>query len=71
MPMLLLLIPIVWLGLIAFVVVLCQMAARSDALIAAATPPERDERSGPIGPRRFRRRAVTAPSRRRFARTCG
>jgi len=67
--MLFLLIPIAWLGLIAFVVVLCQMAARSDALLASAPVEPRDRGRGLTSRRHFRRTgASVSPARRRFAR---
>jgi len=34
LPMVLILIPVVWLALVAFFVILCQMAARGDAALA-------------------------------------
>jgi hypothetical protein len=52
--MILLLIPIVWLALAAFVVVLCRMAARGDAaLVAISARPRRPaHRRAPLGSRR-------------------
>jgi len=41
--MLLILIPIAWFALAAFVVVLCRMAGRSDAMLAQAS--EQDQRA--------------------------
>ncbi|HEV3047126.1 MAG TPA: hypothetical protein VGY13_07165 [Solirubrobacteraceae bacterium] len=56
--MIFLLIPIVWLALAAFVVVLCRMAARGDdALVAASLRPEPPvHRRVPLASRRAFRR---------------
>jgi hypothetical protein len=60
--MIFVLIPIVWLALIAFVVVLCRMAARGDeALLAPAAPPAcQSHPSVPAATRRVRKRRTPA-----------
>jgi hypothetical protein len=56
--MIFLLIPIAWLALAVFVVLLCRMAARGDeALIASAARPHQPvHRRAPLGTRRAFRR---------------
>jgi hypothetical protein len=62
--MLLLVIPIVWLALIAFVVILCRMAARADAaLISSVQPAPRNyshPSHGELATTRVRRRRYAA-----------
>lgn len=60
--MLFVLIPIVWLALIAFVVVLCRMAARADeALLVSTTQPACESHpSAPSATRRVRKRRTVA-----------
>jgi hypothetical protein len=61
--MLFVLIPIAWLALIAFVVVLCRMAARGDETLLAPTAPPacQSHPSAPSATRRVRKRRTAAP----------
>jgi hypothetical protein len=61
--MLLLLIPTVWLAILAFVVVLCRMAARADAdaALVSCTPASRTRVHMPPSRRVFKRRGGAGP----------
>jgi uncharacterized membrane protein len=61
--MLFILIPTVWLVILAFVVVLCRMAARADAdaALVSSTPASRARVHMPPSRRVFKRRRATGP----------
>jgi hypothetical protein len=56
--MLPILIPICWLAIVAFFVILCQAAARGDAAMASATLPHRPTRAPRRGLRLLEREAA-------------